>query len=48
MRAAVEGGYGASYNTTVEVGAGERLVNRGVVHLWELRGALKDLPDSRY
>jgi neutral ceramidase len=46
--AAVEGGYGADYNTTVEVGAGERLVDRGVVKLFELRGMLKDLPDPRY
>jgi hypothetical protein len=42
--ASVEGGYGADYNTTVEVGAGERLVDRAVVKLFELRGLLKDLP----
>ncbi|HUQ90106.1 MAG TPA: hypothetical protein VM120_00410 [Bryobacteraceae bacterium] len=42
--AAVEGGYGADYNTTVEVGAGESLVDRGIVHLFRLRGLLKDLP----
>ena len=46
--AAVEGGYGADYNTTVEVGTGERLVDRGVVQLFRLRGLLKDLPDPRY
>ncbi len=38
--AAVEGGYGADYNTTVEVGTGEMLVNRAVVKLFELRGFL--------
>lgn len=42
--ASVEGGYGADYNTTVEVGTGERLVDRAVVKLFELRGLLKDLP----
>ena len=46
--ASVEGGYGADYNTTVEVGTGERLVDRAVVKLFELRGLLKDLPDPRY
>jgi len=42
--AAVEGGYGADYNTTVEVGTGERLIDRAAVKLFELRGLLKDLP----
>ena len=46
--ASVQGGYGADYNTTVEVGTGERLIDRAVVKLFELRGALKDLPDRRY
>lgn len=48
IRAAVEGGYGADYNTTVEVGTGERLVDRAVVKLFEARGLLKELPDRRY
>ena len=48
IRAAVEGGYGADYNTTVEVGTGELLVDRAVVKLFKLRGLLKDLPDPRY
>ena len=46
--ASVQGGYGADYNTTVEVGTGERLVDRAVVRLFELRGLLKSLPDPRY
>jgi neutral/alkaline ceramidase-like enzyme len=46
--AAVEGGYGADYNTTVEVGTGERLIDRAVVKLFQLRGLLKDLPDPGY
>jgi hypothetical protein len=46
--ASVEGGYGADYNTTVEVGTGERLIDRAVMKIFELRGLLKDLPDPRY
>jgi len=42
--ASVEGGYGADYNTTVEVGTGERLIDRAVVRLFALRGLLKELP----
>jgi neutral ceramidase len=48
IRAAVEGGYGADYNTTVAVGAGEMLIDRGVIHLMKLRGLLQDLPDPRF
>ena len=48
IQAAVEGGYGADYNTTAEVGTGEMLVDRGVVRTFELRGLLKALPDPRY
>jgi hypothetical protein len=48
IRAAVEGGYGADYNTTVAVGTGERLINRAVIKILELRGLLKEVPDRRY
>jgi hypothetical protein len=48
LLASVQGGYGADYNTTVSVGTGERLIDRAVVKLFQLRGALKDLPDRRY
>jgi len=48
IKASVEGGYGADYNTTVQVGTGEMLVDRGVVKIFQLRGLLKDLPDPRY
>jgi hypothetical protein len=46
--AAVQGGYGADYNTSVAVGTGEMLIDRAVVKLFELRGLLKELPDTRY
>jgi neutral ceramidase len=48
IRASVEGGYGADYNTNVAVGTGERLIDRGVVKIFQLRGLLKGLPDPRY
>jgi hypothetical protein len=38
--AAVSGGYGAGWNTTVEVGAGEALVDRGLVRIYQLLGRL--------
>jgi neutral ceramidase len=46
IRAMVEGGYGASYNRTVDAGTPEMLVDRAVVRLFELRGLLKELPDA--
>jgi neutral ceramidase len=46
--ASVQGGYGADYNTIVAVGTGEQLIDRAVVKLFELRGLLKELPDTRY
>jgi hypothetical protein len=46
--AAVQGGYGADYNTTVEVGTGERLIDLAAIKILQLRGLLKDLPDRRY
>lgn len=47
IRAASAGGYGAaSASTWVEPGAGERLVDRAVVHVYEMLGRLTDLPDD--
>jgi neutral ceramidase len=46
--ASVQGGYGADYNTTVEVGTGERLIDLAAIKILQLRGLLKDLPDRRY
>jgi hypothetical protein len=48
IRAAAEGGDGADSNTTLAPGAGEMLIDRGVVQLMKLRGALHDLPDPRF
>lgn len=41
---AARGGYGASDTTVAEVGAGERLVNLGLVQLLTLQGRLKATP----
>lgn len=44
LQSAARGGYGASDSTIVEVGAGERIVNRGLVMLYEMRNRLLDHP----
>jgi hypothetical protein len=44
IRAASEGGYGAGYNTRIEVGAGEALIDRHLVNLFTLSGKLQTTP----
>ena len=44
IRAASEGGYGAGYNTSIEVGAGEALIDRHLVNLFTLSGKLQTSP----
>ena len=44
LLSAARGGYGASDTTLAEVGAGERLVNQGLVQLFTLQGRLKPKP----
>ena len=45
--AASRGGYGAaSTSTTIEVGAGERMVNQGLVRVYEMLGRLIDVPEE--
>jgi hypothetical protein len=44
IRAAAEGGYGATEATIVEVGAGERLVSRALIDLYSLLGRLPAVP----
>jgi hypothetical protein len=47
MSAAVSGGYGANTLVTrVEVGAGERMVDRGLIHIYRILGKLKDKPEQ--
>ena len=40
IKAAAEGGYGADYGTLVEAGAGEHLVDRAIIALYQLDGKL--------
>lgn len=44
LLSAARGGYGASDTTVAEVGAGERLLNHGLVQLFHLQGRLKSAP----
>jgi hypothetical protein len=45
IEAAAEGGYGADAGvSTAEVGAGERMMDRALIHLYKMRGKLADLP----
>ena len=44
IKAAGQGGYGADSSTIVEVGAGERLVDRALVNLGYLTGRLRRTP----
>jgi Neutral/alkaline non-lysosomal ceramidase, N-terminal len=47
IRDAVAGGYGANTIVTrVEVGAGERMIDRGLVQIYRLIGRLKDKPEQ--
>lgn len=47
INAAVAGGYGANtFVTRVEIGAGERMVDRGLIHIYRILGKLKDKPEQ--
>lgn len=47
ISAAVAGGYGANtFVTRVEIGAGERMVDRGLIHIYRILGKLKDNPEQ--
>jgi len=44
LRSAARGGYGADVSTTIEVGAGERIVQQHLIHLYDLQGMWRDTP----
>ena len=44
IRAAAEGGYGAGYNTRIEVGAGEAMIDRLLALLYQMAGKLREVP----
>jgi len=48
IEAAAEGGYGTDWATSpAEVGAGERIMDRALLRLYQLRGKLAELPAPR-
>jgi neutral ceramidase len=48
IEAAAEGGYGADPGVSAaEVGAGERMIDRALVQLYQMRGRLPDLPPRK-
>lgn len=44
LKTAAYGGYGADASTRIEVGAGETLMQRHLIHLYEMLGMWKDQP----
>jgi hypothetical protein len=44
LRSAAHGGYGADASTRVEVGAGERMMFRHLIHLYDMKGMWLDKP----
>ena len=49
IKAASEGGYGASSTTTwVQVGAGEEMENFGLTQIYRMMGRLQDVPNSNW
>jgi hypothetical protein len=48
IEAAAEGGYGASAGvSTAEVGAGERMMDRALIHLYKMRDCYPDMPAEK-
>jgi len=42
IEAAAEGGYGTDFVSPAEVGAGERMMNRALIYLFQMRGQLRE------
>jgi neutral ceramidase len=47
LRSAAYGGYGADASTNIEVGAGEKIMLRHLMNLYELKGMWLDKPGQR-
>jgi len=48
IEAAAEGGYGGDATVSpVEVGAGERMIDRALIHLYKMRGKMPSLPPEK-
>lgn len=44
LRSAARGGYGADVSTTIEVGAGERIIQQHLINLYDLQGMWRETP----
>lgn len=44
LRSAAHGGYGADASTTIEVGAGERIIQQHLINLYDLQGMWRETP----
>jgi hypothetical protein len=44
LRSAARGGYGADASTTIEVGAGERIIQQHLINLYDMQGMWRDKP----
>ena len=44
LRTAAYGGYGADVTTTIEVGAGERIMSQHLINLYDMRGMWREKP----
>lgn len=44
LRSAARGGYGADASTTIEVGAGERIIQQHLINLYDLQGMWRETP----
>jgi neutral ceramidase len=44
LRSAARGGYGADTSTTIEVGAGERIIQQHLINLYDLQGMWRETP----
>jgi hypothetical protein len=44
LRSAARGGYGADASTTIEVGAGERVIQQHLINLYDIQGMWRDAP----
>ena len=46
LRSAAQGGYGADFGTTIEVGAGERIIEQHMINLYGLQGMWRQTPGT--
>jgi hypothetical protein len=44
LRSAAHGGYGADVSTTIEVGAGERIIQQHLINLYDIQGMWRETP----